>query len=425
MAEKRLKVVILGGGFAGLVTARHLVKAGVVGKLCEVTVIDVHDAHVYTPWLYEAATGALKGETAATKDRMIKMAAFVYKDLPGFKNVRFLKKKIDTVDLKAKQVVLEGKRFVPYDVLLVSMGAEPNYFGVPGLPENALVLKRLEDARKIHDAVVKLMDKATARAPKYIVVAGAGPNGVEFVSELANTIQMLEQREKIETGAIKISVVDPSPELFTILAPKLRKKAVRQFEKLGIEMRPGLRVSEVGKGYIKAFTSSGKSQDAVRLPADLCIWSAGVKVNAIASSLPFLKDDRGRIVLENTYMVASHPGVFAAGDCASLVNPHTGRPDPQSAQVAHVQAHDLSKNIIRYIKGKPLKAAHLPKRWAFFSALGGANAAGTLGGIQYWGYPAFILRRISDLYYFYFLLPIIPAVKVWIEGICLYRKNDR
>ncbi len=424
MADKRQKVVILGGGFAGLVTARHLVKAGVVEKLCDVTVIDAAAAHVYTPWLYEAATGALRGETGATKSKMIKMASFTYATLPGFKGVRFVQKRIEGVDLVAKQVVVEGKRLIPYDVLVVSLGAEPNYFGVPGLPENALVLKRLDDAQKIHDAIVRLLDKASAHRPKYILIAGAGPNGVEFVSELANTIRILERRERIQSGIIKITLADPNPELFTILAPSLRKRAVRRLEKLGVELRPGLRVAEVGQGYVKAFTGTGKHNDAVRLPADLCIWSAGVKVNTLATSLSVLKDDRGRIVLENSYMVASHPGVFAAGDCASLINPHTGKPDPQSAQVAHYQTHDLSKNIIRYIKGQPLKAAHLPKRWAFFSALGGACAAGTLGGVKFWGYPAFLLRRISDLYYFLYLLPLVPALKTWLEGVRLYHKND-
>jgi NADH dehydrogenase len=425
MSGKQQKVVILGGGFAGLVTARHLVKAGVVGKLCEVTIIDATDAHVYTPWLYEAATGALRGETKATKDKMINTAAFKYRDLPGFKNIRFVQKRIETVDLVAKHVMVEGKRSIPYDVLVVALGAEPHYFGVPGLPENALVLKKLADAQKIHDAVVKLIDKARAGEPKYILIAGAGPNGVEFVSELANTVRVLERHQRLEPGALKITLADPAPELFTILAPSLRKKAVKRLEMLGVELRPGLRVAEVDKGYVKAFTVSGKNQDTLRLPADLCIWSAGVKVNSLASTLPFLKDDRGRIVLENTYMVASHPGVFAAGDCAALVNPHTGKSDPQSAQVAHYQAHDVSKNIIRYLQGRPLKIAHLPKRWAFFSALGGAYAAGTVGGVQYWGYPAFIWRRISDLYYFLFLLPPVTAIKFWLAGVRLYHKNDR
>jgi len=425
MADKRQKVVILGGGFAGLVTARHLVKAGVVGKLCEVTIIDAAGAHVYTPWLYEAATGALRSETKVTKAKMLEMCCFRYDKLPGFKNVRFVQQRIESVDVKAKQVIVGGKRHIPYDVLVVTLGAEPNYFGVPGLPENALVLKRLEDAQKIHDAIICLIDKASVRQPKYILIAGAGPNGVEFVSELANTIRILERRERIQPGIIKITLADPTPELFTILAPSLRKRTVRRLEKLGVELRPGLRVAEVGKGYVKAFTGTGKNDDTIRLPSDLTIWSAGVKVSSLAASLPFLKDDRGRIVLENSFMVASHPGVFAAGDCAALINPHTGRPDPQSAQVAHYQAHDLSKNIIRYLKGQPLKAAHLPKRWAFFSALGGACAAGRLGGVKFWGYPAFLLRRISDLYYFCYLLPLIPALRAWLEGVRLYHKNDR
>src|SRR5690349_2310632 len=117
------KVVILGGGFAGLVTARHLVKAGVVGKLCEVTVIDASNAHVYTPWLYEAATGALRGETQATKAKMLEMCCFRYAKLPGFQHVRFVKQRIESVDVKTKHVILSGQRHVPYDVLVVTLGA--------------------------------------------------------------------------------------------------------------------------------------------------------------------------------------------------------------------------------------------------------------------------------------------------------------
>lgn len=424
-ATKLKKVVILGGGFAGLVTARHLVKAGVLGELCEVTVIDAADAHVYTPWLYEAASCALDGETKATKARMLDAMRFVYADLPGFQGVRFVQKRIQGVELNKRQVIVEGKRLIPYDLLVVALGAEPNYFGVPGLPEHALTLKRSEDAGRIHDTIEKLIDKATSREPKYLVIAGAGPNGIEFVSELAHTLRSLERRDKLQFGAVKITLVDPALKMFGVLPESLRLKAVSRLEKLGIELRPGLRVSEVGKSSVKAFTVTGKSQDAINLPADLCIWSAGVRVNTLAMSLPFKKDDRGRIVLENTYAVPGQLGVFAAGDCAALVNPHTGQPDPQSAQVAHYQAYDLARNLIRFMHSEPLKAARLPKRWAFFSALGGKRAAGTFAGIKFWGYSAYWMRRFADLYYFLALLPPWAALTKWLHGVRLYGQNDR
>lgn len=418
------RVVILGGGFAGLMTVRNLVKAGVADRICEVTVIDMHDAHLYTPWLYEAATGALRGETQATKTRMLKATRFEFKKLPGFQNVRFVQNRISAIDLQTKHVVLENKRQVPYDVLVVALGAEPNYFGVPGLPEQALVLKQLDDAHKIHDAITRLFDIASSSQPKYIVVAGAGPNGIEFVSELANTVRTLESQHRLAAGSIKITVVDSSAELLPMLGPTSRQKAADRLRQLGIDLHLGLRVSEVGRDFVKAFTASGKSQDVVRFPADLCIWSAGVKVNALVSALPFLKDDHGRLVLENTYMVASHPGVFAAGDCAALINPYTGKADPQSAQVAHYQARDLAKNIARYLEGRPLKPARLPRRWAFLSALGGSRAVGVIGRFKLWGWSAFWLRRLSDLYYFLCLLPPMAAVKWWLEGVNLYHKND-
>ncbi|MFZ2681496.1 MAG: NAD(P)/FAD-dependent oxidoreductase [Patescibacteria group bacterium] len=425
MAGQRKQVVVLGGGFAGLMTARTLVKAGAVGSLCDVTIVDAADAHVYTPWLYEAATCAIKGESAEVKAKMIAAAAFPYAELPGFEAVRFVQAKIEGVDFDTKHVELAGKRKLPYDVLVITLGAEPNYFGIPGLPDNALVLKQLIDAKRIQLAVEKLFTTATSRAPKHIVIAGAGPNGVEFVGELANTVRVLEHRRNLQFGSIKIALVDPAPDLFGILPVSLRKKAVRRLETLGVDLKPGLRVSAVGQDAVTVFTASGKSEDQVKLPADLCIWSGGVKVNSLVVTLNLPLDDRGRLVLGSDYTVSGQPGVFAAGDCAALINPHTGKADPQSAQVAHYQAHVLAGNILRSLQGQPLKPAHLPARWAFFSALGGAYAAGTLGGMKFWGLPAFALRRISDLYYFLFLLPPRHALKAWLVGVRLYRKNDR
>ncbi len=423
MASQK-KVVILGGGFAGLVTARHLVKAGAVGSLCEVTVIDMAPAHLYTPWLYEVATGVLRGVTARAKKAILESAVFPYNSLPGFHGVRFVQSAVDGLDTQAKQVRVSGKRFIPYDILVVSLGAEPNYFGIQGLPENALTLKRALDAEKIHDKIVAMLDKASADKPQTILIAGAGPNGMEFVSELANTIKVFERRGKIPTGSIKITLVDPTPELFTILPKPLQAKTVSRFKKLGVDLRPGLRVSEVGKDFVKAFKGDGKSETAERLTADLVIWSAGVKVTEEVETFPFPRDPRGRITVENTFAVPGFEGVFAAGDCAAMINPHTGKPDPQSAQVAHYQSHALADNLLRYIKGDSLKAAVLPARWAFLVAIGGPKAAGVLSGINVFGYPAFLLRRLADLRYFWKLFPPFHALKTWLNGVSLYRKND-
>jgi NADH:ubiquinone reductase (H+-translocating) len=419
------KVVILGGGFAGLMTARHLVRLGAVKNLCEVTVIDAADAHVYTPWLYEAATGALRGETLATKTAMLQAASLEYKGLPGFEGVRFLKKIIQHVNFDSRHIEVEGKRLIPYDILVITLGAVPNYFGIPGLPEQALNLKRLDDAQRIHDAVMTLADSATSAKPKYITIAGAGPNGIEFVCELANTVKILERHDKLEPGSIKITLIDTATEVLTILPKTLRRRAARRLTSLGVELRSGLRVSEVGKGFVTAFTQSGKSHDQVRIPADLCIWSGGVKVNSLLEDMLVMKDDRGRIVLENTCAIASYPNVFAAGDCAALINPHTGKADPQSAYAAHYYAHTLAKNVYRCLRQRPMMAIGLPKRWAFLSALGGAWAVGTMFGLRFWGYPAFVLRRVADLYYFLNLLPPFYACRVWLKGVSLYHKNDR
>ena len=422
MASQK-KVVILGGGFAGLVTARHLVQRGAVGKLCEVTVIDAEPGHLYTPWLYEVATANLMDDEAGDETR--KMVELNFKDVPGFKGVRFLHKKIEGIDEKTKQVKLEGKRSVPYDILVVALGAEPNYFGVPGLPENALVLKRAADGSRLQKSMRRVVEKARQGEKQKVVICGAGPNGAEFVGELAHSVRVLENKRYIEQGSVQITLVDAGKEMFTILPESLRTKAIRRFKNLGIDMRPGLRVSEVGKSSLKAFTESGKTEDMVKLSFDVCVWSAGVKVNELVGKLGLPLNDRGRINTDLTFLVQGRENVFAAGDCAAQINPNTGRPDPQSAQVAHYQANYLGENIYLLLKGKPMVPVKLPKIWHFFCALGGESGAGNLWKTKWWGYPAFVLRRLSDLRYMVKLLPWWHGLQWWWRAVWLYRRNDR
>lgn len=417
------KVVILGGGFAGLVTARHLVQRRAVGKLCEVTIIDSQPSHLYTPWLYEVATADLGSQKAMVETR--KTVELSFKKLPGFRGVRFIEEEIIGLDEKTKQVKLKGKRQVPFDLLVVALGAEPNYFGVPGLPANALVLKRAADGPRIQAKMRELVIKAREGERQQVVICGAGPNGAEFVGELAHSFQVLEQKGYLQPGGVNIVLVDAGKEMFTILPQPLRSKAVRRFKDLGIEMRPGLRVSEVGKNTLKAFTESGKTEDMVKISFNACIWSAGVKVNTLVESLGLPLNDRGRIVVDLQGLVQGKKYIFAAGDCAAQTNPHTERPDPQSAQVAHYQANYLGENIYRLLKGKSMQNIKLPKMWHFFCALGGEMAAGNFWKTKWWGYPAFVLRRLSDLRYFLKLLPLWFGLKWWWRAVRLYRRNDR
>ncbi len=425
MSKKRSRVVILGGGFAGLMTAHRLARHRFAKQRCDVTVIDASPAHLYTPWLYEVATAGLTSLNEATRKSVEASVNLEYSKLPDFKGVRFITKKITAIDPVMRHVRLAGNRLVPYDILLIALGSEPNYFGIPGLPDNALTLKTFAEAQKIRQSVVKLVKQATTHNPKQIVVAGGGPNGIEFVSELANSLRTLERKGRIPRGAINITLADAASETNSILPEPLRSKANRRLRQLGIKLVPGVRVSDVGVDSVRAFTSSGRAQDAVSFPADLVIWSGGVKVRTLISELPFVKDAKGRIAVERTFAVPGYPGIFAAGDCAAQKNPWTQQPDPQSAQVAHRQARTVADNIVRLLRGKPLAAMNSPRRWHFVCAMGGRKAAGVLFGVRIWGYHAYLIRRIIDLRYLVSLLPWLPAVRIWWRALAVFGQNDK
>ncbi len=425
MTTKRSRVVILGGGFAGLVTAHNLARHKFAKRRAEVTVIDVTTAHLYTPWLYEVATAGLSKLDEATRDIVENSVNLEYTKLADFKGIRFVHEKIVGLNTKTRHVILAEDRHVPYDILLVSLGAEPNYFGIPGLPDHALTLKTFDDAHRIRNAAARLIKGATRYDPKHIVVCGGGPNGIEFMSELANTVRVLERKGTIPRGAVHITLIDASAETNSILPEPLRSKANAHLKRLGITLAPKLRVTEVGPGFVKAFTESGKEHDAIRFPSDLTIWSGGVKVRELIAKLPFAKDPKGRILVEDTFHVPDFPGVFAAGDCAAQKNPFTNRPDPQSAQVAHYQAHYVAKNIRHLMAGKPLKPMKFPKRWHFMCAMGGKVAAGVLFGVRIWGYHGYLLRRLIDLRYFVTLLPLIPAIRLWLRAMRVFGLNDK
>lgn len=420
MHEKE-NVVILGGGFVGLVLARRLVQAGVVGKSCEVTVIDRSSSHVYTPWLYEVSSGYLaRNDGRKERCKLYTSASVPFAGIPGYKHVRFRQETVTGVDFKTKTVFLSDGLTVRYSILVVAFGTEPNYFGVPGLQENCVPLKSASDAVEIERRVRDILREASPANKKHIAVIGAGASGVEFTSELMMALRKLEDRGDLVPGSVTLSLIDRRSPLaaFPFALPRLAEKRLK---KIGVRVMNGLSVMSATN---KALVLKDAAGDTSVHPADVVIWSGGVMPAAVVRKLALPMDPKGRILVDPTFAVRGMTNVYCAGDCASVFNPVSNEIEPMTAQTSVNQGMWIAKNILRKVQGKELKPFPFRKHWDTLIAIGGKYGVGHLFGFGIKGPIAFYIRRIADARYFYWILPLPYALQKWVKGVILYNKND-
>jgi NADH dehydrogenase len=422
MAVRKQRLVILGGGFAGLIVARKFVQSGFIKDKVDVTVIDRNDAHLYTPWLYEVSSGFLSHQTTKEERCDLFVSASVpFEQAPGYEGVRFRKGSIKTVDPKTKTVHLDDGLTVQYDILLIALGAEPNYFGIPGLPEHCFPLKSVDDAMKIERAATLMLKGITGREKKHIVIVGGGPSGVELTGELRMAVKTLEASGELAPGTAEITIVDRS-KILSVFPPSVNDRVVKRLNKIGVNVKEGYSVLEAKKGLL--MLKKGEGDEHLELPADITVWAGGIMPSKIAQALPFPHDPKGKIIIDETFAVPGFPGVFAAGDCALLMNPRTKTPEPQSAQVAVHQGMWIAKNMHLMLEGKKMRPFSFRKGWDVLIAVGGKYGVGNVLGVTLSGYIGYAMRRVTDFRYFYWVLPFAAALKKWSKAVKIYTNND-
>jgi NADH dehydrogenase FAD-containing subunit len=365
------RVVIIGGGFAGLGVAKAL------NGVAEVLVIDSKLSHTYTPWLYEVASG----KRGAPPD-------VPFTGLKGYKHVTFIHDKVLEVR-SAERVVLCGRGgSYRYDDLVIAVGAVPNDFGLPGVKEYARFLKTSDQAMSIKGEAQALFKRGEGQ----IVMVGAGPTGVETAAELALWGRRMGSN-------VKVALLDAGEwPLGAGAHPRVGKLAKDRLAKVGVEY--------IGQARLLRMTGTevfyAGPQGERGLASDLTIWSGGVKANPIVQTWRLPMDERGRLKIQENFQVSGQPHVYALGDVATVVNPRTGRPDPQSAQVAVSQAHHLGRELARLCKtGRVPRPFKFPRRWELLVAIGGRYAVGDVMGLKTGGFLFYLLRQLVDRRYFW------------------------
>ena len=351
-------IVVVGGGAGGLVLATKLGnRLGRRGK-ARVTLVDCALTHIWKPLLHEVAAGTLRADTdgldyfAHAREHHF---AFELGQMRGLDRARRELILDPVVDASGAEVV-PGRR-LSYDTLVIAVGSVLNDFGVPGVREHCLYLDSAPEAERIHQQVFGRFlrghaeaGSAKARRLRFAVV-GAGATGVEFAAELRHAARQLAGyglRGLDPDHDIEVRLIEAAPSVLPASPQRLQQATEHALRDLGVEVHTGEQVERV--------TAEGVHTRSGRLvPADLTVWTAGVKGPAWLADLDGLEVNRlNQLVVDQTLKVTRDEHIFALGDCAACPQPGSDRPVPPRAQASHQQAHRLARSLVRRLEGKAL-----------------------------------------------------------------------
>lgn len=411
------RVVIVGGGFGGFSVARRLLRSSIANRIA-VTIVDPSSASVYTPWLYEVASGgvledSLRGDLVRATDILFDQCS----------DIRFRPCAMQSIDPIARNVVCADGSAIPYDICVVAVGSVSNDFGIPGARQFATDLKRTSDALMIRTELSSMVRGASGKLQR-IIVAGAGANGTEFAAECAATIRALEKRGVLSPRSVEVMLVDSGDEPLKMLSTFLRRKVLNRLRDLGVVLRMNSALANVGEHSVglKHIVNGVPSETIETVSCAYCVTALGVKMPGVVEGLPFTRHAKGRVFVDSALRTLEYRDVFVLGDAAFV---HEGAyPDPQTAQVAVDQSITVAKNIVAMVTKRPTVSYRQRKTWDVLIALGGKFAVGRALGVPVWGYTAYILRRLVDARYFFSVLPWRNAFVRVVKGVAVYGKNE-
>jgi NADH:ubiquinone reductase (H+-translocating) len=376
----RARVLIVGGGFAGLEAARALAEAPV-----EVTVIDRRNHHVFQPLLYQVATASLSPADISAPIRAV---------LRGQKNCQVVLAEVVGVDLE-RRVLRIANGELHYDWLVLAAGATHAYFGHDEWKAFAPGLKTLEDATDLRRRILLAFEAAeyeatpeARRAALTFGIVGGGPTGVELagaIEEIAGRTLPREYRH-VDTRTTRVVLFEGGPRLLPSFAPELGERARRDLERMGVEVRVGALVTEVGAEGVRI----GDEFVALRN----VFWAAGVQASSLGRALGVPLDRSGRVLVGPDLAVPGHPEVFVAGDLAAAKSADTGASVPGVAQGGIQMGRFAGRTIADEASGRTLasqRGAFVYRDKGSMAVIGKARAVVQIGKFRCGGFVAWLL----------------------------------
>ncbi len=374
------RIVILGGGFAGVSTAEHLEKLFRVDPSVAITLVSETNALLFTPMLAEVAASSLEATHITSPLRT------------SLRRTTVVRGKVTAVDLGKKRVQVEGSPDLEYDELVVALGAVSNYLGMVNVQANAFDFKSLADAIRIRNHVIDCFERAdresdAAKRKSLVtfVIAGGGFAGAELTGGVNDFARgMLAYYPNIPPEDVRVVLVHGGERILNELSEPLALYAQERMTERGVTFRLKTRLKDASPG--KVVLSDGE------IDASTLVWTAGTAPNPVLKTLGVELDKRGALVTDETLLVKGLREVWAIGDAAAIPDPRTGRNCPPTAQFAIREARHLAANLHARMRGRAVRAFHFEPLGAL-CVVGHHTACAEIKGLRFSGLFAWFLWR--------------------------------
>ncbi|HEX4056047.1 MAG TPA: NAD(P)/FAD-dependent oxidoreductase [Tepidisphaeraceae bacterium] len=411
-AKPGTRVLILGGGFGGVHTARSLRRHWKDASDNSITLISKENYFLMTPLLFEAGSGVLEPRHAVTPIRRM------------FQGIQFAQATVQSIDIDGRSVEAklthgEVRRF-EFDHLVLALGGVTNTQIIPGA-DKARTFKTLYDAITLRNHCIRLFERADAetdeklkRALLTFVIVGGGLVGLELQGELTEFIESIHQTyPRVDKKYIRFELIEGGPRLVPELDEDLGDYAAKTLAKRGVNVRLNTRVDSMGPSTVRL-------PGGEEIESHTIVLATGVVPNPLISTLPVEKDRKGRVAVEGTMRSRSHPNIWSLGDCAAIPDAQ-GKPYPPLAQHALREARLLGKNMAAVMRGaEPRPFIYSNK--GTLAALGRHKGIGRVYGIKIYGFVAWWVWRT---YYLLQMPRFDRKLRIVIDWtVALFFKND-
>ena len=345
-ASASARIVIVGGGFAGMTTAKFLERQFRVDRSVDVTLISANNALLFTPMLAEVAGGSIEPTHISSPART------------ALHRTTFVRANVDGIDFD-RRIVRAGGRDIAYDQLVLAVGAVSNYLGLEGVERWSLDFKTLLDAVTVRNHVIEMFERAdrepdddVRRRQLTFVIAGGGFAGAELAGAINDFARgIVADYSRLASEQLRVIVVHSGKRILPELSATLAAYALERMTARGVAFRLNARVASAARGIVNL--SAGEP-----IATDTLIWTAGTTPNPLLATLDIDRNRRGAAAVDETLAVTGKDGVWALGDCAAVVDARTHEPCPPTAQYALREAETAAYNIKATLTGKTPRSFH-------------------------------------------------------------------